>query len=58
MGLDLAWSDSTAEVFPDLAKVLKHLNGSRSPARWLEEEGLEASEWVKFDNPAQLSCSF
>ena len=48
-GVNVGLSDPIAKSHPDLAKVLKHIDRSDSPARWFEEEGLEPGEWVKFE---------
>jgi hypothetical protein len=48
-GVNVGLSDPIAKSHPDLAKVLKHIDRSDSPASWFEEEGLEPGEWVKFE---------
>jgi hypothetical protein len=48
-GVNVGLSEPIAKTHPDLAKVLKHIDRSDSPARWFEEEGLEPGEWIKFE---------
>jgi hypothetical protein len=48
VGFNVTLSDATAKLHPNLAKVLKNIDRSDSPAAWFEEEGLEAGEWIKF----------
>jgi hypothetical protein len=48
-GVNVGLSDPIAKSHPDLAKVVKHIDRSDSPARWFEEEGLEPGEWFKFE---------
>jgi hypothetical protein len=49
LGGKLALSEDTSRRYPDLARVIRHIDESSRSARWFEEDTLEPGDWVHFE---------